>query len=127
MLVECWVYGESVHSHFHVKISSTTYVGALKKVIKNKRHDRFHDVDANNLDLYSISRPDHARLEGTLKQLALKNKLSLHPEDLLSGLNLSDSLIIVDGFYLGVHSKSSQHHIILLMAFTSCSHSGHDH
>jgi hypothetical protein len=92
----CWVYGEDVHSYFEINISRVQTVGALKRVIKSKKPNRFRNVDANNLDLYSIPFPDPAHIQDTLKQWTLKNKLCLDPRDLLSDL-MADSFIIIHG------------------------------
>ena len=111
-MLSCWVYGEAVTKCFAVNISQMKTVGGLKKAIKKKKKRRFHDVDANNLDLYSVSCPDRACLQETLKRWTLEGKICLDPLDELSDLNLSGSCIIIYGLYNG--ACSLLHFIILL-------------
>ncbi|EGO24258.1 hypothetical protein SERLADRAFT_467257 [Serpula lacrymans var. lacrymans S7.9] len=64
--ITCWIYGSDVESIFNVKISSSETVSNLRDVIKNVNTNKLRNVDASDLDLYSICLPDDEQLEGTL-------------------------------------------------------------
>ncbi|EGN98654.1 hypothetical protein SERLA73DRAFT_181211 [Serpula lacrymans var. lacrymans S7.3] len=66
LTITCWIYGSDVESIFNVKISSSETVSNLRDVIKNVNTNKLRNVDASDLDLYSICLPDDEQLEGTL-------------------------------------------------------------
>lgn len=55
MQIRIWVYGSHIERLFSVNISRTETVESLKIAIKNENSVNFHDMDATDLDLYSIS------------------------------------------------------------------------
>ncbi|KAG8219098.1 hypothetical protein J3R82DRAFT_4861 [Butyriboletus roseoflavus] len=67
-------------------------VRALKKIIRVKKFVRFHDVEADKLQLYSILIPedDDNRLKDQLKQLSLEDKLRLNSQTKVPNLPQSD-------------------------------------
>jgi len=53
--LQCWVRGADPEKPFTVEIPTKATVNDLKKAIRNEKLVEFHDVDANDLDLYKIS------------------------------------------------------------------------
>ncbi|KAF9349932.1 hypothetical protein BGX26_011839 [Mortierella sp. AD094] len=54
----CLVDGEATSNAFPVEIESTKTIGHLKDLIKAKKANNFHDVDADDLILWRVSIPD---------------------------------------------------------------------
>ena len=54
----CVVEGETSSNAFPVEIESSKTTGDLKDLIKAKKTNSFHDVDANELTLWSVSISD---------------------------------------------------------------------
>ncbi|KAF9276057.1 hypothetical protein BGZ68_010295 [Mortierella alpina] len=54
----CLVDGEATSNAFPVEIESIKTVGHLKDLIKAKKANNFHDVDADDLTLWQVSIPD---------------------------------------------------------------------
>ncbi|KAF8422596.1 hypothetical protein L210DRAFT_3571233 [Boletus edulis BED1] len=79
--LECWIYGDNVGSIFHVKIPRSETVADLKKVIKEEIR-RFRDVDAKDLELYSI--PSDEWIEGKLAQWKPEGETKLNARQKLS-------------------------------------------
>jgi hypothetical protein len=70
--ISCWILGDEPERRFSVHISPEATVDGLKDVIKEKKRVAFDGIDANTLDLYSISvaRDD---LQMELKNINLKS------------------------------------------------------
>ena len=80
----CLVRGELAANAFSVKIPKTDTVADLKELIKEKKKNDFHDIDADKLKLWSVSIP--ADDANALKDLVLENNKDngiqeLHPWD----------------------------------------------
>jgi len=62
LALNCWVLGDGPNHIFTVEIASAMAVGHLKDVIKDEKKNRFHDLDAADLELWQVSdrclRPD---------------------------------------------------------------------
>ena len=54
MTINCWVCGQKTNEVFSVEILRTTTVGALRRVIKNKKPVDFAHVDSDQLFLYRV-------------------------------------------------------------------------
>jgi hypothetical protein len=53
--ISCWILGDEPERRFSVHISPEATVDGLKDMIKEKKRVAFDGIDANTLDLYSIS------------------------------------------------------------------------
>ncbi|KAI6020659.1 hypothetical protein BKA83DRAFT_4055780 [Pisolithus microcarpus] len=60
MLTLCCVRGEDANPVFDVDISKEAGVGRLKATLKHGNPDTFKDVDAKDLELYSLFIPSNA-------------------------------------------------------------------
>ncbi|KAH9026377.1 hypothetical protein EDB85DRAFT_2149218 [Lactarius pseudohatsudake] len=83
--LNCLVFGMDNQSIL-VKISSTENVIILKKVIKNKKENTFHHVNADALTLWQVSIPDDSNLKLKLSELDLADENSLLPMKVLSSV-----------------------------------------
>ncbi|KAG9310575.1 hypothetical protein JVU11DRAFT_9130 [Chiua virens] len=91
--IGCWIYDTDVDRRFFVKIPGTETVAALKETIKNKNSVTFRDIDAYELDLYTISKSKDIGNE--LQLWTPENKSRLDPQSKVS--RFKKDLIIVDG------------------------------
>ncbi|KAG8214322.1 hypothetical protein J3R82DRAFT_9279 [Butyriboletus roseoflavus] len=91
MTLLCWIYREYVGNIFSVEMSTMGTVGVLKDIIKDRKHLRFRDVEADNLLIYSIFIPgdDEENLQEGLKQLSLEDKSHLDSRTAVSKLSQS--------------------------------------
>ena len=78
----CLVHNKPATNAFPVKIPQTDTIGDLKEFIMEKEKKEFHDIDANNLRLWSVSIPinDTAALE-KLKNIEENSMQELFPTD----------------------------------------------
>lgn len=128
----CWVYREAVKNIFPVEIPENKTVGTLKEIIKSKKFVRFRDVEADQLELYSIrlaSGDGGEQLKDKLEQLSLEGKSYLTSQTKLSRLFPgSDTeevewLIVADG--PNYCAPLSRHYFSLLIPISLVS-SRHD-
>lgn len=56
-IFKCYVIGDEPNKVFSVKIGTKEIVAALKFAIKAEKPDKFHQLDANDLDLWAVSIP----------------------------------------------------------------------
>ncbi|KAF9581377.1 hypothetical protein BGW38_001629, partial [Lunasporangiospora selenospora] len=83
----CLVDGEATSNAFSVEIEPIKTVDALKMLIKAEKANRFHDVDADELTLWRVSRPVIAANKHQPVLLsAIDSPLELDPTD-----NIADS------------------------------------
>ena len=52
--IRCLVYGDTVARTFEIQIQESDSVMRLKDLIKIKKHPRFDDISADELDLYPV-------------------------------------------------------------------------
>ncbi|KAF9322475.1 hypothetical protein BG006_002359 [Podila minutissima] len=81
----CLVDGEAISKAFSVKIQSVDTVDDLKDLIKAKKTNNLHDVDANELTLWNVSVPTAYQTRPFLIDTLDKNKLD-NPRARLSNL-----------------------------------------
>ncbi|KAF9299630.1 hypothetical protein BGZ74_008826 [Mortierella antarctica] len=81
----CLVDGEVMSKAFSVKIQSNDTVGDLKDLIKAKKTNNLHDVDANELTLWNVSVPTAYQMTPIPKRAipyeSVENELTLIMED----------------------------------------------
>ncbi|KAG2342466.1 hypothetical protein BDR05DRAFT_964062 [Suillus weaverae] len=80
---DCLIKGDAPSYIFTVKVSATKNVYSLKKEIKRKKDDLFHDHDATCILPWKVSLPCDDRLEDNIKSLNLDKNQLLHPFTLL--------------------------------------------
>ena len=55
LTIFCLVRGEPATNAFPIEIDENKNIGTLRELIKSKKKNRFHDIDANELKLWSVS------------------------------------------------------------------------
>ncbi|KAH7904757.1 hypothetical protein BJ138DRAFT_1235200, partial [Hygrophoropsis aurantiaca] len=78
--LNCLVIGQPVNNIFEVKVTAVDTVAYLRKAIKHEKPLTFHNVEADSLELWSVSLPNDDALEQNLINLNsnLNPKQSLH-------------------------------------------------
>ena len=78
LTLNCWVLGDGPNHIFTVKIEHTETVSILRCAIKDETKRRFHDLDADDLELWQVS---DRRLRSDADDLILRkvNIDSNHP------------------------------------------------
>src|SRR6266702_179887 len=84
--LNCLIISDDPSRIFAVKIEETKSVGYLKEAIKSKKKPAFNNVDANTLDLWSVSIDVNDHLEEKINDLNLKSMNPLSPVKKLSGV-----------------------------------------
>ncbi|KAG1878298.1 hypothetical protein F4604DRAFT_1923867 [Suillus subluteus] len=82
--LNCLIRGDTHNHIFTVKVSATNNVYSLKKEIKRKKDDLFHNYDAASLLLWKVSLPCDNSLEHDIENLDLDTNQLLSPMESLS-------------------------------------------
>jgi len=106
----CLVHGDSAEHAFPIRIAKTFLIGDLKDMIKEKRHNDFHNIDADKLVLWKVNIP--TRNKAIFQQLYAHTPSENAMEEVLGGEKLDDPTQDVGDVFSAPPAKRHIHVIV---------------